>query len=85
MNGVGEWHGEYGGTRSPSLHTRLLDTPYPEPVYTGWSSVHWNATDWPSVHWITTGRPSEYLQGTLEHHWKNLVETDPHWNATGET
>ena len=39
--------------------------PYPEPVYTGWSSVHWD----------TTGRPSEYLQGTLEHHWKNLVET----------
>ena len=26
--------------------------PYPETVYTGWSS--------------------EYLQGTLEHHWKNL-------------
>ena len=49
--------------------------PYPEPVYTGWSSVHWNATGWPSVHWDTTERPSEYLQGTLEDHWKNLVET----------
>ena len=36
---------------------------------------HWNATGWPSVHWDTTGPPSEYLQGTLEHHWKNLVET----------
>ena len=59
--------------------------PYPEPVYTGWSSVHWNATGWPSVHWDTIGRPSEYLQGTQEHHWKNLVETAPHWNATGET
>ena len=58
-------------------------SPYPEPVYTGWSSVHWNATGWPSVHWDTTGRPSEYLQGTLEHHWKNLVETALHWNATG--
>ena len=58
--------------------------PYPEPVYTGWSSVHWNATGWPSVHWDTTGPPSEYLQGTLEHNWKNLVETAPHWNATGE-
>ena len=23
--------------------------------------------------------------GTLEHHWKNLVQTAPHWNATGET
>ena len=59
--------------------------PYPEPVHTGWSSVHWNATGWPSVHWDTTGPPSEYLQGTLEHHWKYLVETALHWNATGET
>ena len=60
-----------------------------------WASVHWlvqctleyhlNATDWPSVHSDTTGRPSEYLQGTLEHDLKNLVETAPHWNATGET
>ena len=32
---------------------------------------HWGATGWPSVHWDTNGRPSEYLQGTLEHHWKN--------------
>ena len=63
----------------------MLQTPYPEPVYTEWSSVHWNATGWHSVHWDTTGPPSEYLQGTLEHHWKKLVETAPHWNATGET
>ena len=46
---------------------------------------HWNATGWPSVHWDTTGWPSEYLQDILEHHCKNLVETAPHWNATGET
>ena len=46
--------------------------PYSEPVYTGCSSVHWNATGWSSVHWDTTGRPSEYLQGTMEHHWKQL-------------
>ena len=59
--------------------------PCPEPVYTGWSSVHWNANGWPSVHLDTIGSPSEHLQGTLEHHWKNLVETAPHWNATGET
>ena len=44
--------------------TNLSETPYPDPVYTGWSSVHWNATGWPSVHWNTTG--------------KNLVETAPH-------
>ena len=43
---------------------------------------HWNATGWPSVYWDTTGRPNEYLHGTLEHHWKNLVEKAPHWNAT---
>ena len=43
---------------------------------------HWNATGWPSVHWDTTGWHSEYLQGTPEHHWKNLVA--PHWNATGK-
>ena len=59
--------------------------PYPQPVYTGWSSVHWNATGWHSVHWDATGRPSKYLQGTLEHHWKNSVESAPHWKATGET
>ena len=41
-------------------------------LFTGWSSVHRNGT----------GQPSEYLRGTLEHHWKNLVETAPHWNAT---
>ena len=44
---------------------------------------HWHATDWLSVDCVTTGRPSEYLQGTLGHHWKNLIETTSHWNATG--
>ena len=56
-----------------------------------WASVHWlvhctlechcKATGWPSVCWDTTGRPSECLQGTLGHHWTNLVETGPHWNC----
>ena len=27
----------------------------------------------------------EYLKGTLDHHWKNLVETATHWDTTGET
>ena len=64
----------------------VLPYPYPEPVYTGWSSVHWKATAMALVvHWDTTGRPSEYLKGTLEHHWKNVDKRDPHWNATGET
>ena len=67
----------------------LLHYPYPEPVYTGWSSVHWNATGMLPVDPVYTGNttwpPSEYLQSTLEHHWKNLVETAQHWNATGKT
>ena len=46
---------------------------------------HWNATGWFNVHWDTTEWPSECLHGTLEHHWKILVEIAPHWNATGET
>ena len=46
---------------------------------------HWNTTGWPSVHWYTTGWPGEYLQGTQEHNWKNLIETAPHWYATGKT
>ena len=54
-----------------------------------WANVHWlvqhNANGWPCVHWETIGQPSEYLQGTLEHQWKNLFETALHWNATRET
>ena len=37
---------------------------------------------------VYTGMPLEchwLTQCTLEHHWKNLVETAPHWNATGES
>ena len=62
--------------RTTDYHMLLLFEWYPLP----WASVHWlvqctlechwNATGWPIVHWNTTGRPSEYLQGTLEHHWK---------------
>ena len=76
--------------------------PYPEPVYTGWSSVHWNNTGMPfvdpvytgiplghpantcRVHWNTTGKLS-WNSPTLECHWRNLVESVPHWDATGET
>ena len=62
--------------------------PYPTPVYTGWSSVHWNATGMPLVDPVYTGLPLEKLSWnspTLECHWRNLVESAPHWNATGET
>ena len=62
--------------------------PYPEPVYTGWSSVHCNATGMPLVDPVYTGMPLEKLSWnspTLECHWRNLVESAPHWDATGET
>ena len=72
---------------SVCLHRWRGNFPYPEPVYTGWSSVHWDATGMPLVDPVYTGIPlgDPYLQNTLEHHWKNLVETAPHWDATGET
>ena len=37
---------------------------------------------------VYTGMPLEchwLTQCTLGYHWKNLVETVPHWNATGQT
>ena len=56
------------------------------PVYT------WMPLD---CHWFTqrilagyTGTPLEKLSWnspTLERHWRNLVETAPHWDATEET
>ena len=66
----------------------INDFPYPEPVYTGWSSVHWNATGMPLVDAVYTGIPLEKLSWnspTLKYHWRNLVESVPHWDATGET
>ena len=62
--------------------------PYPEPVYTGWSSVHWNATGMPLVDPVYTGISLEKLSWNspkLECHWRNSVESAPHWDATGET
>ena len=71
-----------------TLLYNIQGTPYPEPVYTGWSSVHWNATGMPLVDPVYTGTPLEKLSWnspTLECHWRNLVESAPHWNATGES
>ena len=48
------------------------------PVYTGMSLVD------P----VYTGTPLEKLSwnsSTLECHWRNLIESAPHWDATGET
>ena len=63
-------------------------TPYPEPVYTGWSSVHWNATGMPFVDPVYTGIPLGDAASTCRIHWNTTgkkVETAPHRNATGET
>ena len=73
---------------SASYQVRSRIYPYPEPVYTGWSSVHWNATGMLLVDPVYTGIPLEKLSWnspTLECHWRNLVESAPHWDATGET
>ena len=61
--------------------------PYPEPVYTGWSSLHWNATGMPLVDQVYTGIPLGVSANTCRVHWNTtgkIIETVPHWNATGE-
>ena len=62
--------------------------PYHEPVYTGWSSVHWNATGMPLVDPVYTGIPLDHPANTCRVHWNTTGKTylkQPHWNATGET
>ena len=49
--------------------------PYPEPVYTGWSSVHWNATGMPLDDPVYTGIPLDHPANTCR----------VHWNTTGKT
>ena len=49
--------------------------PYPEPVYTGRSSVHWNATGMPMVDPVYTGIPLGDPANTCR----------VHWNTTGKT
>ena len=77
-----------------SYHSLTLSHqyPYPEPLYTGWSSVHWNAIGWPSVH-TDRGRSSEYTGTplekvswncpTLEYHWGNSDYCNLYLNTTG--
>ena len=71
-----------------AIHETPRCYPYSEPVYTGWSSVHWNATGMPLVDPVYTGIPLGDPANTCRVHWnttgKNLVETAPHWNAIGE-
>ena len=52
------------------------------PVYTVMPlECHWSTQCALGHHWAT----HRMLQGTLEHHWKNVVETALHWNNTEET
>ena len=56
--------------------------PLVDPLYTGVPLGH------PTNTWGYTGTPLEKLSWnspTLECHWRNLVESAPHWDATGET
>ena len=66
------------------------------PVCTGMPlECHWLIQCTLGNHWATqrifagyTGTPLEKLSWnspTLECHWRNLVESAPHWDATGET
>ena len=66
------------------------------PVYTGMPlECHWFTQRTLGYHWATQrilagyiGTPLEKLSWnspTLECHWRNLVESDPHWDANGET
>ena len=66
------------------------------PVYTRMPlEGHWLTQCTLGYHWATqlilagyTGLPLEKLswnRPTLECHWRNLVESAPHWYATGET
>ena len=49
--------------------------PYPEPVYTGWPSVHCNATGMPLADPVYTGIPPGDPANTCR----------VHWNTTGKT
>ena len=64
------------------------DCPYPKPLYTGWSSVHWNATEMPLVDPVYTGIPLGDPANTCRVYWNTTGKLSwncPHWNATGET
>ena len=64
----------------------LVACPYPEPVYTGWSSVHWNATEVPLVDPMYTGIPVGDPANPCRVHWNttgklswNIPTLECHW------
>ena len=82
----------YHITQFTVLFTPFLAFPYPEPVYTGCSSVHLNATEMPLVDPVYTGIPPGDPVNTCRVHWNttgkvswNSDYCSPHWNTTGGT
>ena len=53
--------------------------PYHEPVYTGWSSVHWNSTGMPLVDPVYTGMPLGDPANTCRAHWNTMEKLC--WNC----
>ena len=58
-----------------AVNSETQQYPYPEPIYTGWSSVHWNATEMPLVDPVYNGIPLDDPVNTCR----------THWNTTGKT
>ena len=78
------------------VHLTLSQCTLAGPVYTGMPlECHWLTQCTLEYHWATqrilagyTRTPLEKLSWNspiLECHWRNLVESTPHWDATGET
>ena len=70
------------GQREDQIH----ETTRPLP----WDSAHWLVQCTLGCHWLTQCTLGHWMtqriqQGTQDYQWKNLIETAPHWNATGET
>ena len=62
-------------SRALTATTSNRPIPYPEPVYTGWSSVHWNATGMPLVDPVYTGKPLGDPANTCRVHWNTTRKT----------
>ena len=64
-----------------AIRSYIRGSSYPEPVYTGWSSVQWDATGMPLVGPVYTGIPLGYPANTCSVHWNTTGKTylkEPH-------
>ena len=66
-----------------SYWSKTRENPYPETVYTGWSSVYWNTIGMRQVDPVySVGESNAFWQRTLKHDWKTylkLCNTGMHW------